>query len=74
MPNDWESRGRVLIVTDSKHRPVPIEFIDANTLTRRCKIRFVARAIPSLGYEVFHVISSGQGIRTVSGARRRHEN
>lgn len=63
MPNDIAARPSVgvLIVTDSRHRSIPVEIVDTNSGSHRCRIRFIAHAVPSFGYEVFHVSASSRG-------------
>ena len=45
-------------VQDPSGQVVPSAMVSQDTSTHRVKVRFLARSLPSMGYKVFHVIST----------------
>jgi len=66
-PLSWERSGAVVVdvdapgaarhleTRDSAGRVLPSQVVSTDAATRRVKLRVLARAVPSLGYEVVHV-------------------
>ena len=53
--------GRVenVEVQDPEGRVLPSAVISRDPATNTVKVRFLARAVPSMGYRVFHIVSAG---------------